>query len=169
MNKKISLVAGIAIATAGIYSASLTAATVTGTASANVLTPLGIANGANSMNFGDVAGDATNATTVVLTSAGTASSVDGASTAGSPTAADFNVTGSGTLAYDITLPTDGTIVLTNVAGPDMSVDGFSDSLGSTGALTAGAQSFTVGATLTINANQAAALYSGSYDVTVNYQ
>lgn len=169
INKKLALVAGITLASAGFYSASLTAATVTGNASANVLTPLAVANGTNAMSFGDVAGDASAATTVVLTTAGTASSVDGASTAGTPTAGDFDVTGAGTLAYDITLPLDGVVVLSNVAGPDMSVDGFLDSLGGSGALTAGAQSFAVGATLTINANQAAALYTGTYDVTVNYQ
>ncbi len=169
MNKKLVLVAGITLASASFYSASLTAATVSGNASANVLTPLAIANGANAMSFGDVAGDAIAATTVVLTTAGATSSADGASTAGTPTAGDFDVTGEGTLAYTITLPANGVVVLTNAAGPDMSVDGFADSLGGTGALTAGAQSFTVGATLTINANQPAALYTGTYDVTVNYQ
>ena len=169
INKKLALVAGITLASAGLYSASLTAATVTGNASANVLTPLAIANGINAMSFGDVAGDATAATTVLLTTAGATSSADGASVAGAPTAGDFNVTGEGTLAYTITLPADGDVVLSNVAGPDMSVDGFADSLGGTGALSGGAQSFTVGATLTINANQAAALYTGTYDVTVNYQ
>lgn len=169
MNKKLSLAAGIVISSALVYSSALTAATVTGNASANVLTPLAIANGTNAMSFGDVAGDGSAATTVVLTTAGTTSSADGASTAGAPTAGDFDVTGAGTLAYTITVPADGVVVLSNAAGPDMSVDGFADSLGGTGALTAGAQSFTVGATLTINANQAAALYTGTYDVTVNYQ
>lgn len=169
MTKKLALVAGITLASAGLYSASLTAATVTGDASANVLTPLGITNGTNAMSFGDVAGDASAATTVVLDTAGTASSGDGANTAGTPTAGDFDVTGSGSLAYTISLPADGVVVLSNVAGTNMPVNGFNDSLGGTGGLTLGLQSFTVGATLTINANQAAALYTGNYDVTVNYQ
>ncbi len=169
MNKKLALVAGITLASAGLYSSSLTVATVTGNASANVLTPLTLVRGVNAMNFGNVAGDASIDTTVVLTTGGTTSSADGASTAGTPAAGDFNVTGEGTLAYTISLPADGVVVLTNAAGPDMSVDGFVDNLGGAGSLTAGAQSFTVGATLTINANQGAALYTGTYDVTVNYQ
>jgi hypothetical protein len=153
-----------------LYSGILSAASITANASANVLAPLEVALGTNPMFFGDVSGDATSATTVILTTGGTTSSPDGASAAGTPTAGDFDVTGAPNLAYDITLPADGTVVLTNVAGPDMSVDSFASSLGASGTLSAtGAQSFTVGATLTINANQPAALYTGTYDVTVNYQ
>lgn len=169
-NNKFLIAAGATVLTAGLYSGALSAASVTANASANVLTPLSIAPGANPMFFGDVSGDATNITTVELTTAGTTSSPDGASAAGTPTAGDFNVTGAPNLAYDISVPLDGVVVLTNIAGPDMSVDGFSSSLGLAGLLSgAGTQSFTVGATLTINANQPAALYSGTYDVIVNYQ
>lgn len=168
MNKKLLVAVGAAIATTGMYSASLTAATVTANASANVLAPLDIAVGTNAMDFGDVSGDADTATTVVLTTAGTTSSPDGASAAGTPTAGDFDVTGAGTLAYDITLPADGVVTLTG-GGPAMAVDSFTDSAGGSSSLTGGADSFTVGATLTINAGQAAGAYSGTYDVTVNYQ
>jgi hypothetical protein len=166
MNKKLLLIAGVAAASAGIYSSTF-AATVTGSASANVLTPISIAAGTNAMNFGDVAGDATNATTVVLTTGGATSSPDGASTAGTPTAGDFTVTGSGTLSYNITLPT--STVLSSAGNPDMTVDTFTDSLGGSGTLASGTQDFTVGATLTINANQPAATYNGTYDITVEYQ
>jgi hypothetical protein len=169
-NNKLLIAAGAAALSTCMYSTMSTAASVTANASANVLAPLAIAAGANAMNFGDVSGDATAATTVVLTTAGTTSSPDGASTAGTPSAGDFDVTGAPGLAYDITLPADGVVVLTNAAGPDMSVDSFTSSLGASGTLSAGGtQSFTVGATLTINTNQAAALYTGTYDVTVNYQ
>lgn len=168
MNKRLLLVVGATMATAGLYSATLTAAQVTATASATVLQPLDITLGTNAMNFGDVSGDADNATTVVLTTAGTTSSGDGALVGGTPTAGDFNVSGAGTAAYDITLPADGVVTLSG-PGTAMSVDGFTDSAGGSSSLTAGTDSFTVGATLSINAGQAAGAYSGTYDVTVDYQ
>ena len=121
------------------------------------------------MYFGDVSGDAASITTVVLTTGGATSSADGAGVGGAPTAGDFDVTGAGNLAYDITLPLDGVVTLTNGGNPAMSVDGFSDSAGGSSSLVTGSDSFTVGATLTINANQPAALYTGTYDVIVNYQ
>lgn len=166
MNKKLSLVAGIAITSASIYSASLTAATVSGNASANVLAPLSIATGILPMNFGDVAGDATAATTVVLTPAGTTTASAGANASGSPTAGDFDVTGSGSLTYSISYPISAT--LTSPASDTIIVDTFTDNLGGSGSLTLGLQSFTVGATLQIGINQPAGLYSGTYAVTVNY-
>ncbi len=167
-NNKILVAAGAVALSAGIFSATATAATVTAAGSANVLAPLTITLGTNAMNFGDVAGDATDITTVVLTNLGATSSADGASAAGTPTAGDFDVNGAGNLAYSITLPADGAITL---AGPGtaMSVDGFNDSAGGAANLAAGIGSFTVGATLTINANQTAGAYTGNYDVTVNYQ
>ena len=169
-NNKFIIAAGAAALMASLYSATLPAASITANASANVLAPLAIALGTNPMSFGNVSGDNDSDTTVILTTGGTTSSPDGASTAGTPTAGDFNVTGAPNLAYDIILPADNTIVLSNVAGPNMSVDSFQSSIGLTGNLSAvGAQSFSVGATLTINAGQPAALYTGTYAVTVNYQ
>ena len=166
MNKKLLLAAGAALTATTIYSTSLNAATVTSTASANVLAPLTIADGTDQMNFGNVSGDATNATTVVLTTAGGTSSTDGAIVSGSPTAADFDVTGAGNAAYTITLP--GSTVLKG-DGPEMTVDTFTSSVASPSSLTGGTGSFTVGATLHINANQAVGVYTGNYDITVDYQ
>lgn len=168
MNRKILLVAGATIASAGFYSASVEAANVTANASANVLAPLDITLGTNAMDFGDVSGDANNQTTVVLTTAGVTSSGDGALVGGTPTAGDFDVSGAGTAAYTITLPADGTVTLTG-PGTAMPVNSFSDSNGGTSNLVAGSDSFTVGATLTINAGQGAGAYTGTYDVQVDYQ
>ncbi|MCK5395778.1 MAG: DUF4402 domain-containing protein [Gammaproteobacteria bacterium] len=169
MNNKLLLAAGAATLSASFFATTATAATDTANASATVLTPLSIiADVGAEMDFGDVAGDVTDPTTVVLTTGGTTSSPDGASTAGTPSAGNFDVTGSGTLAYDITLPADGVVQLTGGGAP-MDVDGFTDSAGGTSSLTAGTDTFDVGATLTINANQTAGPYTGTYDVTVNYQ
>ena len=166
MNTKLSLIAGVVITSAGLYSAALTAATITGTAQANVLTPLSIVAGAN-MNFGDIAGDADAATTVALdANTGNTTSPDGAATGGTTAAGAFTVTGAGTLAYTI-----DPIADTTLTGPGaaMTLTSIIDSLGGTGALTGGTQNFTVGATLGLNANQAAGAYTGTYSVTVNYQ
>ena len=168
-NNKLFVAAGAAALSVSLYSASTTAATVNANASANVLEPLGITVGATTMDFGDVAADPLVGTTVVLTTGGTASSTDGASVSGTSSAGAFNVTGAASAAYDISLPDDVTVVLTG-AGTDMPVTGFTSSLGASGTLDSlGQQSFTVGATLNINANQAADNYTGTYDVTVNYQ
>ena len=166
LNKR--LISGLAAAVlAALYSQTALAADVTGTATANVLAPLAISQ-TTQMNFGDVAGDATSATTVVLTTAGATSSVDGAyALNGSGAAGAFNVTGSGTLAYDITLPV-GAVTLTS-GGDTVTVDNFIDSKGGSSSLTGGADSFTVGATLNLGAAQAAGTYNGNYTVTVEYQ
>jgi hypothetical protein len=51
----------------------------------------------------------------------------------------------------------------------MTVNGFNHDAGGSPALTAGADTFNVGATLNINGGQAANAYSGTYTLTVNYQ
>ena len=167
-NNKYLMIAGAAALGASMYTANTIAATVTADASANVLEPLGITQAA-AMDFGDVAADPTVATTVVLTTGGATSSPDGASVSGTPAAGSFDVTGATNAAYDITLPLDNTVVLTGL-GANMPVDSFTSSLGASGNLGAtGTQNFTVGATLTVPANQTADNYTGTYDVTVNYQ
>ena len=169
VNNKLLLTAGAVALSASFFSTVVTAATATGNASATVLTPLTItADVANEMDFGDVSGDATDPTTVVLTTGGTTSSGDGANAGGAPSAGNFDVTGPGGLNYNITLPVNGVVTLTG-PGTAMSVDGFTDSLGGASSLTAaGTDTFDVGATLTINANQTVGAYTGTYIVEVNY-
>ena len=169
INNKLLVAAGVATLSAGFFSTTVTAATDTANASVTILAPITItADVADEMDFGDVSPD-TVATTVVLTPGGAVSSPDGAGIfGGTPNGGNFDITGAGNLAYDITLPLNGVVTL---AGPGaaMSVDSFTDSAGGASALAAGVDTFDVGATLTINANQTAGGYSGTYDVTVNYQ
>ena len=163
-----SLISGLAAAVlAGLYSQTAFATDISATATANVLAPLAISQTAQ-MNFGDVAGDGTTATTVLLSVLGATSSGNGAYTGGTPAAGAFAVTGSGTLAYTISLPTVA-VTLTNAALDTVSVDSFIDSKGGSSALVAGADSFTVGATLSLGIAQPAGTYNGTYDVTVEYQ
>ena len=167
LNKR--LISGLAAAVlAALYSQTALAADVTGTATAEVLAPLGISQTAE-MDFGTIAGETASATTVVLTTAGATSSIDGAYTGPGSAAGVFAVTGEPSQAYSITLPADGAVFLTG-AGAPMAVNGFNHDAGGSPALDGtGDDSFNVGATLTIGAGQLAGTYNGSYTVTVDYQ
>lgn len=89
-----------------------------------------------------------------------------ATDAGGP--ARFTVSGDPLTNYTITLPS--SVTLSDGASHSMTVDSFVDSLGGTGTTNlSGTDSFTVGATLQINAGQPVGGYSGEFTVTVNYE
>jgi len=106
---------------------------------------------------------------VVVSSAGSRSvgSGDAALLGGTTTAASFTASGSGSQTYTITLPGSAS-TLSDGAAHTMTVDSVSSSVGGTGTLTAGTQTFTVGGTLHVGANQVAGAYTGSFSVTVAY-
>lgn len=79
-----------------------------------------------------------------------------------PDAANLNKT------YIITLPANGTVTLASGSNT-MAVNNFISNPSGTGIMTAGTQPLTVGATLSVGANQPTGNYSGSFSVTVNYQ
>ena len=54
-------------------------------------------------------------------------------------------------------------------GDTVTVDTFTDDTAGTGTLAGGSDSFNVGATLNLGANQPAGNYTGTYTVTVEYQ
>ena len=165
-NNKILLAAGAVALSTGIFSATATAATVTATGNAKVLAPLTLNLGA-AMEFGDVAGDSTRTSTIVL-------GTDGMTTAGpfaavfssgaTDSAGGFIVTGVPTATYSVTLPPSITL---GGAG-SMTVDNLTHD--STGVLNgAGGATFNVGGTLQIGIAQAVGAYTGTYLVEVNYQ
>ena len=80
-------------------------------------------------------------------------------------AASFNVTGEGSQAYAITLPSSATL---NSGGNTMTVDTFTHDAGGSPALSSGSDSFNVGATLNVGASQAPGAYTGTFAVTVGY-
>ena len=164
-NNKLLIAAGAAAFTASLYSATSIAGTITTTATAEVLQPLGISQ-TTQLDFGDIAADPTNATTVVLTELGAISSPDGASISGTATAGAFNVTGADGANYSVTLPANGDVTLSG-GGSSMNVINFTS--GSTGTLTGGSDSLTIGATLELIANQPAGTYTGDYTIIVEYQ
>jgi hypothetical protein len=169
--KKIILIFLATILVAGLSNKAMAQATASATATATIVTPIAITKTVD-MNFGNVAVTGT-AGTVVLTPAGTRSVTGGVTlpaTAGTVAAASFNVTGQGVYTYAITLPsTDYTI--TRASGSEtMTVNTFTSTPSGTGALTAGAQTLTVGATLNVGVAQVAGVYTNAtgFDVTVNY-
>ena len=85
------------------------------------------------------------------------------SVAGTVTAAEFTVTGLSDATYSITFPNSTTI--TN-AGNTMTIDNYTEN--ATNILTGGSETFKVGATLNVNADQAAGAYTGNFIVTVDY-
>ena len=147
--------------------------TATSSASATIVTPISIAKNVD-MNFGNIAVTSSGGT-VVLAPAGTRTATGGVTLPvvnGTVAAAAFTVSGQSAYTYDITLPS-GNIPLTSGAN-SMNASSFTCSIGLTaGALSVGAtgsQSFTVGATLAVSANQAAGAYTTAtpFNVTVNY-
>lgn len=81
----------------------------------------------------------------------------------------FTISGDPDFTYSISLPSDGTVELTDGAGHRMTVNGFTSSPSLSGQLNfAGTQELAIGATLNVGANQPAGNYSGGFLVTVNY-
>jgi len=165
--KRLSFTALLAILGAG----AMAQESATATATATIVTPISITKTVD-MNFGNVAVQSTTGGTVVLAPEGTRTTT-GAVTLpvvnGTVTAASFLVEGQGNYTYAITLPSTD-VELSDGAGHTMIVNGFSSTPSGTGQLTAGSQTLNVGATLHVEAAQAAGTYvSGTpFTVTVNY-
>jgi hypothetical protein len=153
----------------------MAATSATATSTGVVVTPISVTKSAD-MSFGDIAGGAT-AGTVTLTPGGNRTVSGGAVAAGgTPAAAKFDVTGSGTLAYAIDYTGTAATLTANAGADSMAFAAISDTTASaktsgtvaTGALTAGAQSIYVGGVLTVGVNQNAGTYTGNIAVAVNY-
>lgn len=162
----VTLALAAATLSAGNAFAQANSDTKSANASARVVAAIALTKTAD-LNFGDVVASAA-AGTVVMSPAGVRSATLGA-TLGNPNGAAqaaFGVTGVSGATYAITLP-GAPITITDGASHNMTVGSF---LGSkaTGTLTAGADSFTVGATLNVGASQFVATYTGSFNVSVNY-
>ncbi|MDO8301292.1 DUF4402 domain-containing protein [Lacisediminimonas sp.] len=88
------------------------------------------------------------------------------------TAASFNVhdtnPANANLTYIITLPDNDVVTLTS-GSHNMAVNNFVSTPSGSSMLVGGTQVLTVGATLSVGANQPQGSYSGNFSVTVNYQ
>jgi hypothetical protein len=111
----------------------------------------------------------TPASSPVVTPSGDVSLVSGTTR----TAAKYTVGGAADYNYTITLPTGSVTITKSGGGATMTISDFNClSVGTPstpgGKLTAGTEVFYVGGTLHVGASQTAGLYSGSFNVSVNY-
>lgn len=165
--KKILLFSVLLIAfTAGTFAQSTD--TEQTTATATIVGPLALTK-LSDMDFGTIAVTGTAGTVVLGT--------DNSRTAVGPAlvppaagvAASFTVSGEASRTYTITLPADGIVSLVSGANT-MAANTFVHNAGANPALgVAGAAAFTVGATLSVAANQAAGNYtSANFPVIISY-
>lgn len=162
--KKLSIPMAALAVGAALFGNDAYAASASGSATAQIAAPISIGETA-SLSFGTVTTSAT-AGTVVITTAGARTVTGGVSTlGGAPAAGAFSVAGEGTASYTVSLPSSASL---SGPGTAMTVDGFSISGLTTRSLVGGADTFSLGATLNVNANQTSGAYSGSYTVSVNY-
>lgn len=140
-------------------------ATALANAAATIVQPIAIVNNVH-LNFGNIAAGAT-AGTVVLSPAGvrTPTHVILPNVTGTVSAAQFTVTGLAGANYSISLPVS---VALSSGGNSITVNNFTEDA-VTQVLTGGTDTFNVGATLAVGANQAVGLYTGTFNVTVDYQ
>lgn len=119
------------------------------------------------LDFGEIS-PSTGITTVIVTTASATTGSTASLVGGTPAAASFDVGGLAARTYSITLPSSTTIDDAG-AGVIMTVNSFNHDAGGTPALDgSGTDTFNVGATLTVGADQLAGSYIGSFDVTVDY-
>lgn len=144
------------------------AATAQTTTTATVLLPITITKTAD-LNFGKFMSSAAGGTVVVSTAG--AQSVTGtltttAALGATASAATFTISGEPSSTYAVSFPAQTVL---DGPGADMTIGDFSTaSTGTLGTFGAAAETLTVGATLTVNANQASGAYNGTLDVAVNY-
>ena len=137
---------------------------------ARIIAPITIKNTA-SMEFGNLLETGSEYTVVLDTGGTTTGDYRPTGLAGTIQSAGFNVTGESGATYTITLPASSVILDNGETGPgnEMTLNDFTSSkTGDTGTLNSGTDSFTVGASLTVNAEQNSGDYKGTFTVTVNY-
>jgi len=162
-NNKLIIAAGAVAISAGLYSASTFAASVSSTANANVITAMTIVE-TQALDFGDIAEDGTGGTVALDATTGFRTPAGGASASagGGDQRGIYAITGVAGKTYSISIPgvsltgpgTAMPVVFTNDANLTIPAGG-SDNIG-------------VGGTITMGVGQAAGGYSASYTVTVDY-
>jgi hypothetical protein len=173
--KKSILIFSIILMTA-FTSKLMAQATENTTAGAKIVAPISI-NETSALHFGTMAVLAGSPGTCVLSTLGVRNATGGVNlSAQTPTASNaaYTVGGAISTTYAITLPA-SIIVSNGTPAQDMTINSLlartasAGANGLTGTLNgSGADSFTIGGTLNVAAGQAAAVYSGTFNVTVAY-
>jgi hypothetical protein len=172
------LAAGLVLGASGMAMAAGAGdtATTSATATATVYTPIEIDN-TEGLAFGNIVAAAGGGTVTVPAIGGTPERTGNAglmpANLGTVTAAEFTATGQSGAAYSVTVPASGEVANTTGTGAEtMVLSDFTSKLanGTTdpGNLTDGSEVFYVGATLAVGATQVAGAYTGTFNVSVNY-
>lgn len=171
MKKFAILFAGLFLMTFAFQSvnAQNTASVTDASAAANIIEEISLTN-TTPLNFGDIVAN-NQESDIKVASTGNRSLESGNATLltqfTTHSAAAFAVTGQNNSTYLITLPANGVVFLSNTNGNDIPVKDF-ETTGYSGLDGTGNDSFNVGATITVGADQEAGLYEGEYEVTVTY-
>lgn len=157
-----AVIAGSLVASFGLGATSAQAAVASATAKAKILRQVTLAN-TSDLQFGTIV-STTAASTVVVSTSGARTCGTGLVCSGASTAAGFDVTGSNNQIITITVPANVTLS----SGANTMLASLAAS-NATLTLTGNAGSFSVGGTLAVGANQVDGDYSGSFNVTADYQ
>lgn len=148
-------------------SAQTATASATANASARIVVPLEIMKDVD-LAFGNIAAGPSAGTVTVATDGSRTGNggITLIAAGNSNSAATFSLSGYPMATFTIDLP----VSIQIISGSDeMMVDNFVSDLGSSSVLDANGEStLNVGATLNVDANQAAGLYTGTFDVIVAY-
>jgi len=143
--------------------------TATATAEAEILEALDIQLTGGLLDFGSLV--ITGAGTVTLASDGSNRDCSNANVVcvDAFDVPDFQVDGTANRGVTVTLPASATLTNTTDATETMSVDNFSGSEGTSITLDGtGTETFSVGGTINFDGSEAAGIYTGSFDVSVDY-
>jgi len=134
------------------------------TATVNIVSPLSLTKNSD-MNFGTIVGPFASDTDYELQTDGTLASC-ATTCAGTPSAATFTVTGTANQAVKFTYQSS-----VNLAGPsgNLSVDLTTDHDADPTLDGSGSATYALGGTLTVLSGTTDGLYTGNFDVTVDYQ
>ncbi len=148
--------------------APIFSATATANATATIASPITIKN-TSDLAFGTIVASES-AGTVIIDPRGNRTGTGGVElitiNATPFGAASFDVTGEKSATYAVTLPENDKVMISN--GKDqMAINRFTAS-SPTGTLREGRDTFTVGGSLEVNANQPSGLYRGTFSVTAAY-
>ncbi|MCB2057904.1 MAG: DUF4402 domain-containing protein [Novosphingobium sp.] len=158
---------GAALAAASFATSANAAATATATATAEVLQTLTL-TADSALDFGQIA--ANTGGTVTVNANSTVSSTGTLISTGTRAPAGFTVTGTPDAMVGVTLPSSAA-TLSDGAGHSMTVDTWNSNPNGAFQLnaTTGASTFEVGGTLHVASGQTPGTYSGTFDVSVEYQ
>lgn len=161
-------VVGAALGALSIASAANAATSATANATAEVLSTLSV-SADSALDFGQIA--ANTGGTVTVNADSTVSKTGALVSTGTRAPASFTVVGSKGAMVAVTLPTSAATLTRSNGTETMSLSGWNSNPNGAFQLdaTTGSATFAVGGTLTVNPAQVAGVYSGTFNVSVEYQ